>query len=237
MLVFEKLQLRQGAFHLHADCSLCVGEKYAVIGPSGAGKSTLLMAISGFLPAAVGRIIWQGQDITNAAPGSRPVSMLFQDNNLFPHLTAAQNIGLGIRPDLKLSPAQQTQVNDALARVGLQGKADSKPAQLSGGQQSRIALARILVQRKPVILLDEPFAALGPSLKSEMLDLVADLSSEIGATLLMVSHDPEDALQITDQAILVADGTVHAPIETRTLLANPPAALRAYLGAPRDHRG
>ena len=156
--------------------------------------------------------------------------MLFQDNNLFPHLTVAQNVGLGMRPDLKLDGPQHRRVADAIARVGLERLEERKPGALSGGQQSRAALARVLVQNKPLILLDEPFAALGPALRVEMLKLVADLAEESGATVLMVSHAPADARQIADQIILVAEGVAHAPVATAELLNNPPAALRDYLG-------
>jgi thiamine transport system ATP-binding protein len=117
-----------------------------------------------------------------------------------------------------------------LDRVGLKGMESRKPAALSGGQQSRVALARVLVQARDILLLDEPFAALGPALKAEMLDLVAELAQESGATLLMVSHDPGDARRIADQVVLVAEGVAQAPQPTAELLDNPPPALKAYLG-------
>ncbi|MEQ9692944.1 ATP-binding cassette domain-containing protein [Shimia sp. SDUM112013] len=230
MLKLEGIVIRQGDFRLGADVTIDAGARVAVIGPSGAGKSTLLSLISGFLPPETGRVFWQGQDITDAAPGARPVAMLFQDNNLFPHLTVAQNVGLGIRPNLRLDRDETVLVTQALVRVGLGPFAQRKPAKLSGGQQSRVALARVLVQRKPLVLLDEPFAALGPALKIEMLDLVAELLEETGAGLLMVSHDPEDARRIADQAILVAEGKAHPPAPTAALLDNPPPVLKAYLG-------
>ncbi|HHI71114.1 MAG TPA: ATP-binding cassette domain-containing protein, partial [Rhodobacteraceae bacterium] len=163
-------------------------------------------------------------------PGKRPVSILFQDNNLFPHMTVAQNVGLGLRPDLRLSAQQKTQVEAALERVGLAGFGARKPAALSGGQASRVALARVLLRGNPLVLLDEPFAALGPALKVEMLDLVRDLMGETGATLMMVSHDPEDAKRIAQRTVLVADGEALAPVETAEIFANPPEALQAYLG-------
>ena len=112
----------------------------------------------------------------------------------------------------------------------MKGLEDRKPGALSGGQQSRAALARVLLQDRPLLLLDEPFAALGPALKVEMLDLVAELAAETGATLLMISHDPDDARRITDLAILVAEGVAHPPRSTADLLDNPPPALKAYLG-------
>ena len=230
MLELDKVVLRSGTFELRADIDFDDRAIVDVIGPSGAGKSTLLNAIAGFQPITEGQLKWQGTDITQAAPSNRPVAMLFQDNNLFPHLSLAQNIGLGLHPTLRLSSEDQAKVEHALQRVGLQGLGARKPADVSGGQQSRAALARILLQKKPLILLDEPFAALGPAMRREMLDLVAELARESGATVLMVSHAPSDARQIADQVILVADNIAHPPLATDELLDNPPAALRDYLG-------
>lgn len=230
MLTLEALAIRRGDFALDADLSIAQGARAAVIGPSGAGKSTLLGCIAGFVPAVAGRVVWQGRDITRAAPAARMVSMLFQDHNLFPHLTVAQNIGLGLRPDLRLSADQRDEVDRALEQVGLHGYGTRKPAQLSGGQQGRVAIARVLVQQNPLVLLDEPFAALGPALKAEMLDLVADMAESQGATVLMVSHDPSDAMRLCPQAVLVADGRAMPPQDTGALLTDPPPALRAYLG-------
>ena len=156
--------------------------------------------------------------------------MLFQDGNLFPHLTVAQNVGLGLRARLRLTETEHSRVEQALDRVGLAGMRDRKPAALSGGQQSRVALARVLVQGRDLLLLDEPFAALGPALKTEMLDLVSELVEESGATLLMVSHDPTDARRIADQVVLVVEGQAYPPQETAQLLDDPPPALKAYLG-------
>jgi thiamine transport system ATP-binding protein len=230
MLTLEQLDIWQDGFHLTADFSLQAGAVVAMIGPSGAGKSTLLNVIAGFLAPQSGQVLWNGRDISNLPPAKRPVAMLFQDNNLFPHLTVTQNVGLGIRPDLRLSSEDKARVDQALQRVGLQGLEGRKPAALSGGQQGRVALARVLVQRRPLILLDEPFAALGPALKTEMLDLVAELAAETGATLLMVSHDPSDARRIAPLTVLVADGRAVAPRPTDELLENPPPVLAAYLG-------
>lgn len=230
MLTLDGLRITQGDWSLSADLSVPTGARVGILGPSGAGKSTLLNAIAGFIPPAAGRILWQGQDIGGLAPGARPLSILFQDNNLFPHLTAAQNVALGLRPDLRLAPDQHAQVDEALERAGLSGLGSRKPAQLSGGQQSRVALARVLLRARPLLLLDEPFAALGPALRAEMLDLVARITAETGATLLMVSHDPGDARRIADQVIVVAEGQALPPRATGALFDDPPAALKTYLG-------
>lgn len=230
MLTLDRLDIVQGDFRLTADWSVARGARVALIGPSGAGKSTLLSVIAGFFAARSGRVLWDGADLTGVAPGARPVAMLFQDGNLFPHLTAGQNVGLGIRPDLRLTGAERDRVADALARVGLDGYADRRPGSLSGGQQSRVALARVLVQSRPLLLLDEPFSALGPALRAEMLDLVAELCAERGVTLLMVSHAPEDARRIAGSLVMVDDGVAEAPVPTAEAFAAPSDKLRRYLG-------
>lgn len=230
MFRLDNLVLEQDGFRLSADWQAEPGAKIAVIGPSGAGKSSLLAAIAGFYAPASGRIWLDGRDLTGLAPGERPLSILFQDQNLFPHLSVAQNLGLGIRPDLRLAPPDHARVAEALERVGLAGLGARKPAQLSGGQASRAALARVLLRARPLLLLDEPFAALGPALKREMLALLAEVAGETGATVLMVTHEPRDALDFAGQTVLVANGTAAAPVATGPLLADPPPALAAYLG-------
>lgn len=230
MLRLENVTLCQGTFTLRAELEVPSGAVVAVIGPSGAGKSTLLSVIAGFLAPVSGRVTWDGEDLTRLPPGARPVSMIFQDNNLFPHLSVFQNVALGIRPSMRLSRDEEARVRAMLARVGLAVLEDRRPAQLSGGQQSRVALARIAVAGRPVALLDEPFAALGPALRHEMLALVAELAAETGLTVLIVTHDPEDARRIAQRTILVADGIAAPPVDTVALFTDPPPALRAYLG-------
>lgn len=230
MLICDNLVLEAGDFRMTADIGFAAGRTTALIGPSGAGKSTLLAALAGFLTPQSGRILWDGQDLTGLAPGQRPVSAIFQDNNLFPHLTINQNVGLGLRPTLRLEPAEQAQVDHALDAVGLSGLGIRKPRALSGGQQSRAALARVLLSQRPVVLLDEPFAALGPGLKDDMLDLVQTTLAAAGRTVVMVTHDPGDARRIADQAAFVADGTVSAPVPTANFFKSPPAGLAEYLG-------
>lgn len=236
MLICDGLTITQDDFTLRADVTFEAGKLTALIGPSGAGKSTLLSAIGGFLSPASGRVLWDGQDLTNRSPAERPVSFLFQDNNLFPHLSALQNVGLGLRPTSRLTVAERKQAVAALDAVGLGGFDDRKPAALSGGQQSRVALARVMVANRPVVLLDEPFAALGPALKDEMLNLVQQKLLAHKRTVIMVTHDPADAMAVADQTALVAAGEVAQPVKTGDLFAEPPPALAAYLGARRSSR-
>lgn len=230
MLQLDRLTLAQGDFHLTADWSASAGERIAILGPSGGGKSTLLAAIAGFVTPSRGRILWQGQDITDTALGARPVSILFQDQNLFPHLTVARNLALGINPGLRMAPRDAERIGQVLSRTGLSGMGDRLPASLSGGQQGRVALARALLRARPVLLLDEPFAALGPALKAEMLVLLAEVASQTNALTLLVTHDPADARAFAPLTVLVADGIAHPPAPTAALLDNPPPALSAYLG-------
>lgn len=230
MLALERLVITQDDFRLEADFAIPEGRIVGVIGPSGAGKSTLLNVIAGFFPPSAGRVLWDGRDITGLPPAERPVAMLFQEANLFPHLTAAQNVALALTPRARLSRTEAAAVEQALDRVGLSGLGARRPAQLSGGQQGRVALARALLQSKPLLLLDEPFSALGPALRGGMLDLVREIAAETGATVLLVSHEPADARRIADDIVLVAEGRAAAPAPTEEILAAPPPALRAYLG-------
>ena len=231
MILIEDLRVEQGDFELHAAFEVPRGRRVAVAGPSGAGKSTLLGALGGYVPLVSGRIVVDSVDVSNAAPDARGIAMLFQDGNLFPHLTLAQNVGLGVRPSLRLTAHEARRVDHALDRVGLVTLAGRKPGALSGGQQSRAALARVLLQRAPVLLLDEPFAALGPALRAEMLALTAEVASENDVTLMMVTHAPTEVAEMVDDLIFVDAGAVTAPASVGETLANPPAALRAYLGS------
>ncbi len=205
-ITFDNLALRHESFQLTANFTLDLQKKYAILGPSGCGKSTLLAAIAGFMGVDQGRILFDGQDITNLPPAQRPVSLLFQDHNLFPHMSVMNNVALGLKPDLKLTPEDTKTVNQALEHVDLVDQAAKFPSELSGGQQQRVAIARALLRDKPLMLLDEPFAALGPALKHEMLDIVARIVNTNNTALLLVTHDPEDALYIADETIFVSNG-------------------------------
>ncbi|EML2227726.1 MULTISPECIES: thiamine ABC transporter ATP-binding protein ThiQ [Klebsiella] len=205
------------------------GERIAVLGPSGAGKSTLLNLIAGFLPPASGSLLIDGEKHNATPPAQRPVSMLFQENNLFNHLTVRQNIGLGIHPGLKLNREQHAQVMAIAGQMGMDTLLDRLPGELSGGQRQRAALARCLVRQQPVLLLDEPFSALDPALRQEMLTLVADVCQRQQLTLLMVSHSVEDAARIAPRSIVVAEGRIAWDGATDDLLSGNSSAS-ALLG-------
>jgi len=205
------------------------GERLAILGPSGAGKSTLLSLLGGFLPVSQGTLIMNGVDHTRSVPSARPVSMLFQENNLFPHLTVQQNLGLGLHPGLKLTPQQQQQIAAIAEQTGLQTLLTRLPDQLSGGQRQRVALARCLLRNQPILLLDEPFSALDPALRSEMLQLVRSVCESRNITLLMVSHSLEDAQQIAPRSLVVVDGRIYWDGSTESLI-NGESEAAAILG-------
>ena len=215
------------SFTLHVPSGDCL----ALIGPSGAGKTTLLSLIAGFERPDSGRILIDGRDVTGLPPAARPVTMLFQEHNLFAHIDVAGNVGLGIDPGLRLGPADRERVARALAQVGLEGLERRLPAQLSGGERQRVAIARSLVRNRPLLLLDEPFAALGPALRREMLDLVNDIRRAHGLTVVFVSHDPGDARHAAARTAFVYDGSILRVDATDRLFAGDgPPELRAYLG-------
>jgi thiamine transport system ATP-binding protein len=204
----------------------------AIMGPSGSGKSTLLNLIAGFETPGRGRVLIGGEDVTALPPARRPVSMMFQENNLFAHLDVAKNVGLGRSPSLRLADADRAAVAEALERTGLSGKEHRLPRELSGGERQRVALARVLVRNRPVLLLDEPFGSLGPALRADMLDLLLGVQEERRMTTLFVTHQPEEARRVADEMVFLEDGTVVAAGGTETFFAKGgPEPFRRYVGA------
>ncbi|MCB8840729.1 thiamine ABC transporter ATP-binding protein [Aurantimonas sp. VKM B-3413] len=217
------------------------GEWLAVIGPSGAGKSTLFDLAAGFAEPESGTIRIAGADMEGVAPAERPLSLVFQDNNLFPHLDVFRNVALGVAPNLKLQSAQKDAVAEAIAEVGLTGFERRRPAEMSGGERQRVALARAFVRQRPLLLLDEPFAALGPALRSEMLELIGSLRQANGrdaVTVIMITHDPEDAAGRTDRTAFVEAGRIAVVGPTGEILSGAgDERVARYLGSrPNDRR-
>ena len=184
------------------------GERLAIIGESGAGKSTLLNLIAGFETPASGQILLNHCDHTQTQPAERPFSMLFQDNNLFPHLTVAQNIGLALAPSLSLNATQQQQVREIAEKMGLESLLSRRADQLSGGQKQRVALARTLLRDKPILLLDEPFSALDPIRRHELQQFILDICVERNLTLLMVTHQLEETKNLFTRVVEIREGKV-----------------------------
>lgn len=214
-LVLSEVRLRLGSHDFAFDCTLPEGRIIAVTGPSGSGKTTFLNLLAGFETADSGSIRLAGVDVTLMSPADRPVSLVFQDNNLFAHLDLFTNIGLGLNPALRLDANDRRRISEALERVGLAGFEKRLPATLSGGERQRAAFARGLIRDRPILLLDEPFAALDPSLRAGMVDLLRELHSESRNTVLIVSHDPREVRQLADHALFIEDGKIalSAPID------------------------
>ena len=184
------------------------GERVAIIGESGAGKSTLLNLIAGFDLPTSGEIWLNNCNHTQTEVASRPVSMLFQDNNLFPHLTVEQNIGLALVSSLKLNAGQKAQVAEIANKMGIAEFLARRADQLSGGQKQRVALARTLLRDKPILLLDETFSALDLKRREELQQLVAKLCQERNLTLLMVTHQIEESRTLFDRILCVENGRI-----------------------------
>lgn len=182
------------------------GERVAVVGESGSGKSTLLNLIAGFERANRGELWLNGENHFATDPAKRPVSMLFQDNNLFAHLTVAQNIGLALVPSLTFNAQQQQRIQQIAQQMGIAALLNRRADQLSGGQKQRVALARTLLRDKPILLLDEPFSALDPDRRIELQQLVLDLCQQRQLTLLMVTHQLEETQSLFTKIIRVKNG-------------------------------
>ncbi|WP_392559681.1 thiamine ABC transporter ATP-binding protein ThiQ [Orbus mooreae] len=204
------------------------GEVITILGPSGAGKSTLLSLIAGFIEPQSGQIWLNGKDETHTSPANRPVSMLFQDNNLFTHLTVEKNLALGLSPSLKLTSAQQHQLLTIAKRIGLEPYLSVYPSQLSGGQRQRVAIGRCLLQHRPILLLDEPFSSLDPKLKKEMFELLYEIQTEYNLTILMVTHQLEDIAANNNRCLVVVDGNVVFDGHYEQLIKQ--KMISAYLG-------
>ena len=221
--------LKESYLTISTNISLEPDKIYAVVGPSGAGKSTFLNLISGFASISSGSILWNGQEISNLPPAKRSVSILFQDNNLFPHLSVWRNLALAVTHWPKISRDNEEKLKAVMSEVGILGLENRKPSQLSGGQQSRVALARVLLQKNKILLLDEPFSALGPSLKDQMLELIKKIAKNKKLLVLMVTHEPADAKKVASQTLVVKDKKVHPPLITEKALDPINGPLADYL--------
>ena len=210
MIRLDSVFLADDTLPMSFDLQVAAGERIAIVGPSGAGKSTLLNLIAGFVLPTQGNIWLNGENHTQSAPYERPVSMLFQENNLFPHLTVQQNLALGLKTSLKLTALEQDQIEQVADAVGLTSFLSRLPNSLSGGQKQRVALARCLLRDKPILLLDEPFSALDPELRLEMLNLIDELCHSKNLTLLLVTHQPSELMGKVDRMLRIENGRISA---------------------------
>jgi len=206
MLEVDHLQFAYPPDTFYYHFTLEQGQNLVILGPSGGGKSTLLDLLSGFITPASGDIRWQGKSLLPLSPAERPLTTLFQSDNLFLHLNVHDNLALGLNTRLRLTPTERQQLEQVARQLGLDGLMQRLPGQLSGGQQQRVALGRCLLRRRPLLLMDEPFSALDPELRLELLHYLRKLCHDHRLTLVMVTHSPEDVPHIADQVAEVRGG-------------------------------
>lgn len=182
------------------------GEIVSILGPSGSGKTTLLNLILGITDISSGKIIYDGEDITNVPLEKRGFNIVFQDYALFPNLTAYENIVYGLRNKPGISTEQDVQ--DFIHLLGLEEHLNKRISQLSGGQKQRVALARTMVMKPKILLLDEPLSALDGVIKESIKSKIKEIAREFSLTTIIVTHDPEEALTLSDKVLIINDGEI-----------------------------
>ncbi|MEN0001713.1 MAG: ABC transporter ATP-binding protein [Pseudomonadota bacterium] len=207
---FDGVTKRFGDFTAVDNLSLNVYERefFSLLGPSGCGKTTLLRMLAGFEQPTSGRILLDGQDLAGVPPHKRPVNMMFQSYALFPHMSVSDNIAFGLRRDKMPESGVEERVRAMLKLTKLEEFAHRKPHQLSGGQRQRVALARAVANRPKLLLLDEPLGALDKKLREETQFELMDLQQELGLTFMIVTHDQEEAMTMSDRIAVMDKGII-----------------------------
>jgi ABC-type Fe3+/spermidine/putrescine transport system ATPase subunit len=214
------------------------GQLMTILGPSGCGKTTLLNCIAGFLTPTAGRIEFDGVDITGWAPEMRGFGVVFQEYALFPHMTVFENVAFGLRARRQPAAAIQARVAELLELVDLPGLERRYPTQLSGGQRQRVALARAIAPRPKLLLLDEPLTALDRSLRVQLQEEIRRLHRVLRLTMVMVTHDPEEAMSLSDHIMLLQAGKVVQTGSPRGIYESPNSRVAAsYLGRLNEFSG
>ena len=213
-----------GTYHALRDVSVEIGEGefFSLLGPSGCGKTTLLRTIAGFEDVTSGSVMISGQDMSRVPPNKRPTNMVFQSYAIFPHLSVAGNVAFGLRRSGLSKKDLATKVGQALDMVGLSGYGERAAHALSGGQRQRVALARALILEPKVLLLDEPLSALDRKMREEMQGQLRQLQRDVEITFVLVTHDQEEALTMSDRIAVMFEGRV-AQIDTPEALYRRPA--------------
>lgn len=204
------------------DLEIGAGEFFSLLGPSGCGKTTLLRVIAGFEDVSDGVVMIGGADMEGVAANKRPTNMVFQSYAIFPHLNVAQNVGFGLRKRRDLTKEnKRVLVDEALQMVGLEGYGARAASALSGGQRQRVALARALVLKPKVLLLDEPLSALDRKMRDQMQRELRRLQRHVGITFILVTHDQEEALIMSDRIAVMFDGEIAQLADPQTLYRRP----------------
>jgi iron(III) transport system ATP-binding protein len=230
----SQLSVGYGADPVIRDFSLTIedGSLYTLLGPSGCGKTTLLRTIAGFIPVRQGKLRFGERDVTHLPAHLRDVGMVFQDYALFPDKTVFDNVAYGLRARKIDAATIQRTVGEYLERVGLGAYASRLPAALSGGQRQRVALARALAIKPTVLLMDEPLSNLDAKLRVQVRETISDLQKEIGITTVLVTHDQEEALAMSDRIGLIREGRLEQSGTPQDLYARPRSAYAAdFVGA------
>ena len=208
MLELKNIVKKYGNNVILDDISLQIkkGEIVSILGPSGSGKTTLLNLILGITDISSGKIIYDGEDITNVPLEKRGFNIVFQDYALFPNLTAYENIVYGLRNKPGISTEQDVQ--DFIHLLGLEEHLNKRISQLSGGQKQRVALERTMVMKPKILLLDEPLSALDGVIKESIKSKIKEIAREFSLTTIIVTHDPEEALTLSDKVLIINDGEI-----------------------------
>jgi spermidine/putrescine ABC transporter ATP-binding subunit len=220
------------------DLSIGRGEFFSLLGPSGCGKTTLLRMLAGFTLPDDGRILLDGEDVTDLPPNCRPTNMVFQTYAIFPHLNVRDNIAYGLRTERIPRAERETRVDTALRLIRLESYDARRPEQLSGGECQRVALARALVKRPKVLLLDEPLGALDKRLRQAMQGELRALQREVGITFVFVTHDQEEALSMSDRIAVMERGRILQVADPKTLYERPVSrAVAEFIGTMNVFEG
>jgi ABC-type Fe3+/spermidine/putrescine transport system ATPase subunit len=223
IISFENITKRYGKVVAVDNVSLTIeeGEFFSLLGPSGCGKTSLLRMLAGFEVPTEGRILIDGQDVSQIPPNKRPVNMVFQSYAVFPHMSVADNVAYGLKVDGVPAAERTRRVEEALALVKLEGYGVRKPDQLSGGQRQRVALARALVKRPRVLLLDEPLSALDPFLRGQMRAELRRWQQSLGLTFVHVTHSQEEAMALADVVVVMNQGKIEQIGSPREIFNRP----------------
>ncbi|MEM7490624.1 MAG: ABC transporter ATP-binding protein, partial [Pseudomonadota bacterium] len=223
LIRLRDVQKHYGDYHAlrGIDLDIQAGEFFSLLGPSGCGKTTLLRTIAGFEAIGDGTMTIGGQDMRGVPANKRPTNMVFQSYAIFPHLSVSQNVGFGLRKRPEPEAEKTRMVDEALAMVGLDGYGARAAHALSGGQRQRVALARALVLRPKVLLLDEPLSALDRKMREQMQEELIRLQRQVGITFILVTHDQEEALVMSDRIAVMFDGGIAQIAEAEALYRRP----------------